>query len=53
MMFLMPLGNHYDDHDANNELEDYCDEEQGKYSILLLTRRHIISKKKAQQEVPC
>jgi len=29
MMFLMPLGNHYDDHDANNELEDYCDEEQG------------------------
>ena len=28
MMPLMPLGNHYDDHDANNE-EDYCDEEQG------------------------
>ena len=44
----MPLGNHYDDHDANNELEDYCDEEQG----TILQYLTLLQKRK-QQEVPC
>ena len=51
MMFPMPLGNHYDDHDANND-EDYCDEEQGtilQYLTLLQKRKPYIT----QQEVPC
>ena len=45
----MPLGNHYDDHDANNEEEDYCDEEQGmetNFDTFDATQNYLFKKKK-------
>ena len=53
----MPLGNHYDDHDANNEEEDYCDEEQGmetNFDTFDATQNYLFKKRESpQQEVPC